>query len=397
MGKPIKVLHVITGLNLGGAETWLARLLLHLPPERFDCRVVSLLTGGVLAGAIRSMGVPVQSLGMGRGMPDPRALWRLAGMVREYRPQVVQTWLYHADLLGLLATRMSGTGAAVSWGLRCAYMDLARYGLGTRLTINACTLLSRWPEAVTANSQAGAAHHLALGYRPRRLVVLENGVDGERFRPDAEARTRFRRGWGVAPDAPLIGLVARVDPMKGHAVFCRAAEAVLREFPAARFVFCGEGTEPGAAGAGGVRLDALLARHGLAGAAVRLGRREDVAQVYAALDVLALPSLGEGFPNAVLEALCCGVPCACLDAGDARLMCGPGGLVAPEGLYGPETPEADRAGFLARALGQLLRLPASERAHLGLLGRGHVLAHYGLDRAVERWAEHFEFLAHTAR
>ncbi|MBU1229025.1 MAG: glycosyltransferase [Proteobacteria bacterium] len=387
MGAPIKIMHVITGLNLGGAETWLTRLLLRLPAERFDCRVVSLLDGGVLAEAIRSMGVPVRSLGMGRGLPDPRGLWRLARMLRDFRPQVVQTWLYHADLLGLLAARLSGCGAAVSWGLRCAYMDLARYGPGTRLTLKACAALSPWPEAVTANSQAGAAHHAALGYRPRRLVVLENGVDGQRFRPDAEARARLRQEWGVARDAPLVGLVARVDPMKGHAVFCLAAKQVLRKHPDARLLFCGEGTEPGQE-----RLDLLLARAGLAGASVRLGRREDVAQVYAALDVLALPSLGEGFPNAVLEALSCGVPCACLDAGDARVMCGPGGLVAPGALSGPGASEADRAGGLAEALEGVLGLSPAERACMGALGRANVLERYGLDRAVERWAAHFESL-----
>jgi len=130
---------------------------------------------------------------------------------------------------------------------------------------------------------------------------------------------------------------------------------------------------------------------------VRLGRREDVAQVYAALDVLALPSLAEGFPNAVLEALACGVPCACLDAGDARAMCGPGGLVAPAALSGPGVSEADRAGFLARALHELLGLTPAERARMGAEGRVHVLARYGLDRAVERWAAHFEALARSPR
>lgn len=392
MVAPLRVMHVITGLNPGGAETWLTRLLLRLPRERFDCRVVSLLDGGVLAGVLRDMGVPVESLGMGRGLPDPRGLWRLARLMRAHRPQVVQTWLYHADLLGLLAARLSGCGAAVSWGLRCAYMDLAQYGLGTRLTLSACVALSGRPEAVTANSQAGAAHHRALGYRPRRLVVLENGVDGERFRPDAGVRAHLRRQWArewdVAEGAPLIGLVARVDPMKGHGAFCRAAAELLRTRPDARFLFCGEGTQPGAA-----ELDGLVARHGLSGAAVRLGRREDMAQVYAALDALVLPSLGEGFPNALLEALSCAVPCVSLDVGDARAMCGPGGLVAPAALSSPDVPEAERAGFIARALGQLLSLSAFERSELGQLGRAHVLERYGLDRAVERWAAHFETLA----
>jgi glycosyltransferase involved in cell wall biosynthesis len=388
MGERLRIVHVITGLGLGGAETWLARLLGCLPAERFDNRVVSLVDGGELAGAIRAAGVPVTGLGMGRGVPDPRGLWRLARLLRSQRPQVVQTWLYHADLLGLLAARWSGCGAAVSWGLRCAYMDLARYGLGSRLTLRACVALSGWPEAVTANSQAGADHHRALGYRPRRLLVLENGVDGGVFRPDAEVRARLRREWGVFDAAPLVGLVARVDPMKGHAEFCRAAQELLRTHPEAKFLFCGEGTGPGSA-----ELDALIARFGLAGSVVRLGRRDDMAQVYTALDVLALPSLGEGFPNAVLEALSCGVPCVCLDVGDARAMCGPGGLVAPAGLSGPGATEAARAGFLAQALGRLLDLGPAERTELGALGRAHVLRRYGLAPAVERWAAHFEALA----
>lgn len=388
MDEPLRILHVITGLNLGGAETWLTRLLLRLPAERFRCEVASLLPGGVLAGAVRTMGVPVHELGMSRGLPGPGGLKRLVRIMRDFRPQVVQTWLYHADLLGFLAARLSGTGAAVSWGLRCSYMDFSRYGPLTRLTVRACAALSARPEAVTANSEAGAAHHLALGYRPRRLVVLPNGVDGERFRPDEEARTRLRAQWGVAEGAPLIGLVARMDPMKGHAVFCRAAQELLAKRPDARLLFCGEGT-----GAGAAELDALVASFGLGAAAVRLGRREDMPQVLAALDALALPSLGEGFPNAVLEALSCGVPCVCLDAGDARAMCGPGGLVAPAGLSESGARDEDRAGFLARALAGLFELPETERRGMGLLGRDHVLEHFGLARAVERWAAHFESLA----
>lgn len=388
----VRVLHVITGLGLGGAETWLARLLPGLAARGFDCRVASLLDlsgeSGVLADQIRASGVPVHSLGLRRGLPlasAGAALPRLAGLLRRARPAVVQTWLYHADLLGLLAARLSGCGAAVSWGLRCGYMDFSRCGAGTRLVVRACAALSARPEAVTANSAAGARWHMErLGYRPRRLAVLENGVDTALFRPDAQAREELRALWGVAAGELLVGLAARLDPMKGHDAFCAALARLRERFPNARPLFCGPGTEPG----GG--LDALLARHGLAERALRLGPRRDMPRVLAALDALALPSLGEGFPNALAEGLACGVPAACLDVGAARELAGPGGVVA-----GADADAGARAEALAGALGRVLELGPEGRAAMGLAGRGHVAQRYGLDAAADRWAAHLRGLAHT--
>lgn len=126
---------------------------------------------------------------------------------------------------------------------------------------------------------------------------------------------------------------------------------------------------------------------------MRLGRRKDVAQVLAALDVLTLPSLGEGFPNALAEGLACGVPAACLDVGAARAITGPGGVVAAAGACAPDTRAEVRAEALAECVTRLLTLSPAQRAELGAKGRAHVLEHYGLDAAVERWVTYLKSLA----
>lgn len=400
MGVPMaerkRILHVITGLNVGGAETWLCRLLTGMSGgcwgKRLEHRVVTLLPCGPLAEPIRALGVPVESLGMARGIPSPGAVLRLTGIMRSWRPDVVQTWLYHADLLGFAARALAfGRAPALSWGVRCAYMDFSKYGLGTRLTVRACAALSARVQTVVANSRAGARHHVQeLGYNAGTMRVIENGVDLERYRPDAAAREELRREWGAGAEEVLVGMVARVDPMKGHDVFCRMARSVRDRCGDAggglRFVLCGQGTRQGEEG--WPELQAMLEESGLAGSVLLLGQRRDVERVWAALDVAVLPSLGEGFPNALLEALACGVPAVALDVGDAAAIVGPGGAVVPA------TGDLEaRARGLAGEVERLVRAGGGERVRLGRSGRVHVSERYALESAVGGWAEHFYGLA----
>ncbi|MEO0035230.1 MAG: hypothetical protein RLZZ501_1253, partial [Pseudomonadota bacterium] len=279
------IVHVITGLGTGGAEGMLARLARR--SRAFRHVVVSLTGPGTIGPALRRDGVEVIALGL---PPGPRALAglpRLARLLRRLRPALVQTWLYHADLLGTLAAGLAG-GLPVAWSLRCSDMDRARYG---RL-VGLLARLSPRPRLVIANAEAGRAWHRDQGYRPRAWAVIANGIDTDRFRPDPEARARWRAALGAGPETVLVGMVARVDPMKDHAGFLAAATAAAALRPEIALVVAGTGTEtlPGPA-------------------AHRLGEVADVAGLYAALDIVVLASrFGEGFPNVVAEAMACGRP-----------------------------------------------------------------------------------------
>ena len=316
------ILHIITTLERGGAEAMLVKMVGGLAPLGMRSAVVSLTGPGVYGPVLEAMGAPVWSLGLSRALPNPATLMQLRSILRQVQPDLVQTWLYHADLLGLLAARLAGV-RPVCWNIRCADMDMSHYSWLTRLLPRLLARLSRQPEAVLVNSQAGLNAHRALGYRPRVWQVIPNGFDTALYRPDPVARAQLRAELGVPDEAPLIGLIARFDPMKDHATFLAAAALLATRRPDARFVLVGRGIEPGN--------PALAAALGepLAGRTHLLGARDDVPRIMASLDLGCLSSISESFPNVLGEAMACGVPCVATDVGDSAWILGETGRVAP--------------------------------------------------------------------
>ena len=185
-GRPRKILYVTAGLRGGGAEAMLTRLVTAQPGLADEITLVSLLPAEghierLIAGGVRVLELQFDKMG---GVAA--GLLKLAKLIADSRPDIVQGWMYHGDLAALVALVMSGRRkqTRLVWSIRCSDMDLRHYGRGLRLVVKACTLLSSWPDLVTANSAAGLKSHLALGYRPRRAEVVANGIDVDEFRPD---------------------------------------------------------------------------------------------------------------------------------------------------------------------------------------------------------------------
>lgn len=375
----IRVLFLITSLDVGGAEMMLLKIVSRMDRSRFEPLVVSLLPPGPVGRMMEDAGVAVQFLNMARGKGSVAALYRFIALARRFRPHVLSTWLYHADLLGTMAKPFLPKTALV-WNLRCANMDFSRYAALTGRVVKACALLSRVPDAVTANSRAGLSEHHKIGYRPRREEFIGNGFDTALFRPDDEARAAARREWGIAPDEPAVGLFARLDPMKCHGDFFRAAGILKARMPGLRPILCGDGIAPV-----NPALSGMIRENGLADAAVLLGRRGDMQRLYPGLDVLCSASLGEGFPNVIGEAMSCGVPCVATGVGDCREIIGETGLVAP-----PADPEA-----LAGALERILSLSVSERRLMGRRARERVERLYSIESVVSGHQELYGALAQS--
>jgi glycosyltransferase involved in cell wall biosynthesis len=369
--QPRLLVHVISSLDVGGAETALLRLVAGLEGRSFRNHVVSLIAPGAVADRIRALGIPVESLEMRRGRASLRAVGRLARLLRREHPEVVQTWLYHADLLGLVAARLVGLKKVV-WNVRSSDMDMSRYRWLSGATVRACACLSGHPVAVVVNSTAGRQVHDRLGYRPRRWEVIPNGVDTSVFQPDSIARMAVRRELHIPEEVGVVGMVARLDPMKDHATFFRAAKGIRRLRPDTRFILAGDGVVPE-----NLSLEHDLVSLGIAGQTHLLGRRPDANRIMAALDIGTLSSaFGEGCPNVVPETMACGVPCVVTDVGDAASIVGNTGIVVP-----PRDPAA-----LAEGWASLLRIDREARRRLGEEARKRVLEKFTVERMVNDYA-----------
>jgi len=361
----IQIVHVISGLDTGGAEVMLAKLLEGMDRARFSNVVISLTDRGRLGEQIESLGVALYTLGMRRGRPDISALPRLIRLLKALKPTIVQSWLYHADLLSTLAVKLSGSPILI-WNVRCSHMDLTRFSLLTRLVQRVLAWLSGIPAAVVANSVAGRQQHTGLGYRPRRWVVIPNGFDTQRFRPDSGTRVTLRREWHVSDDTCIVAFIARVDPMKDHPTFLDAVKRVIQTGRNVHFVLVGKDTET---------LASAVAERGLTDRVLLLGYQSHVERLLPAVDVVCLSSLGEGFPNVLGEAMACGIPCVSTDVGDARPIIADTGLIVP----------VRDSTSLAGAITELIDRGAAERAKLGRAARARIEAEYSLPSIVDRY------------
>ncbi len=363
----MKVALLVRSLERGGAERQLVLLARVLKSAGVDVVVLVFYAGGPFEKDLTEAGVRVIAL-------NKAGRWDLAGFtlrfiraLREERPRILYGFVVSPNLLGS-AIKPLFPNMRMVWGVRSACMDLDAYDWVSKLVYRLEGRLSTSPDLIIVNSQAGRRDLGVRGFPLEKVVFVPNGIDVNRYHPDAAGRERLRREWGVQNSECLIGIVARADPVKGHEVFVAAAQALHSRDARLRFVCIGV-DEPKAAA-----LRGEAARLGMADRFKVEGPRDDLSAVYSALDVHVLCSHSEGFPNVVAEAMACGVPCAVTNVGDA---------VDIVGDTGEQAPVADPPA-LARAIEALLARVESDAESMRRAARTRIEERYSLGALAER-------------
>lgn len=381
VGKELRLAIIITGLDIGGAEVMLLKLLERLD-SRFSVNVISLTTMGEIGPRIQALGIPVEAIGMKAGALNILAFRRLVQRLKVLDPHLVHTWMYHADFMGGLAARFSRVPVVV-WEIVQSNLSQSMNKWTTLVVARACAFLSKWvPNRIISCSDVGRRIHIDYGYSSEKIIVVPLGFDLCCYKPDSAARVSLRQELDLDKDAALVGLVGRYDPQKNHLGFVDAISRIHKKRRDIHFVMVGKNVDTMNAELVEAVTDARVGK-----VAHLLGLRQDMPRLMAALDALASASFGEGFPNVLCEAMASGVPCAVTDVGDSAYIVGDTGRVVPSGDM-----EA-----LSEALLELLEMDPENRQKLSVSARARVAENFELGHIVRLYETLYDEISNGIR
>ena len=342
--------------------------------------VISLTGIGEIGEKIRELGIQVHDLGMSRsGLQIPvLSFFRLRRMIKVIDPEVVQTWQYHADLLGGLAARLAGI-KTVSWGIRNGELPPEHSKFSTQMVRIICSWLSyRLPKKILFNSREAQAVHANVGYDERKFEVIPNGFDLHDNTPNSEIRATVRRELDLSECTLLVGFFARIDPVKNHEGFLEAAALIHADLPEVHYLMAGRNVDES-----NQDILRMIENYKLSKCVHLLGHRKDIEKLMTGIDVHVSASHTEAFPNVIGEAMASGTPSVATDVGDSAWIIGETGKVVSRG----------NMQALAEGITGLLMMPAENRQALGRKARARIKEEFEIGKVATLYQQYFFDLA----
>lgn len=309
----MKVVHIITGLNNGGAEGVLYRLVTH--DKKNEHVVISLMDKGKYGSLLLDKGIAVHCLNMEAGEISPKSLLKLRKYLKVSKPDIVQTWMYHADLIGGLVARSLGI-KNIFWNLRHSSFDINHTKSSTIKIAKLNAKLSKAiPYKIICCAEGAVEAHTDLGYSKEKIAVIANGYDLNTFKIDNDSREAIRNELNIGKKT-VLGMVGRYDPQKNHKGLLESLSIVKQKGYDFDLVLVGKDLNKD-----NMLLLKYIKKYGLAEQTYLLDQRNDISGIMNALDIHILSSsYGEGFPNVIAEAMACGTPCIATNIGDSGII-----------------------------------------------------------------------------
>jgi glycosyltransferase involved in cell wall biosynthesis len=354
----IKIIHIITSLNVGGAEQALKRLVLSDNATQKPV-VISLTNLGIIGAELRANNVEVHALAMHNLLFVPITIFRLFKLIKALKPDIVQTWLYHADLIGGLAAKFVGIKSII-WGVRTTELKKGAY-VTTIIRKLLAWLSYVIPLKVICVAQASKQKHIEVGYCPKKMKVIGNGFNLKQLQFNSKQRQLLRQTYGFSDEHIVIGSVGRFSQDKGQDIFIQSAVFLIEKHPNIRFLMVGRELDEN-----NVELMGWLKKANIASYFQLLGERPDVNACLSAMDVFCLHSRTEGFPNVLGEAMAVGLPCVATNVGDSAFILGNTGVLA----------EKIHAQSLANATNILLKYTQAERKIIGEKAKQRIMIEF---------------------
>ena len=364
----MKIIHMITGLGNGGAENMLYKLLSKIDKNEYEIEVISMMDKGIIGPKIENLGIKVHTLNMKRGIPSITAIKKVMKILNNV--DVLQTWMYHADLLGFICGKLSGVKQII-WGIRHNNLDKNRNKRLLMIIANINKKLSKNVDKIVSCSKDATKVHIEFGYDKSKFITIPNGFDIVNYYNYPNSKFELGKELNLNFEGKnIVSHVARWDILKDYPTLIKCIREVVNENKNTIFLLCGKNINNN-----NKDLVNLIDENNISRNVYLLGSRSDIPKIMSASDVFVLSSIGEGFPNVLGEAMACETPCVVTDAGDSRYVVGELGKVVNIGDY----------KGLAKEILYMLDLPKNELEDLGKKCREKIINEFELNKVVKMY------------